>query len=113
MVAIYYASSGPVGVPLPVSDKTMHLAAYAALAILMFRAVHEQLRPASRRGGYWLPALLTILYGASDELHQWFVPSRNASLGDLAADAVGAFAALTALAWTPRVISMFRPRASG
>lgn len=113
MAGIFYASSGSVGVPFPVSDKVLHLAAYAALSLLMFWAVHEHVRPVERRGGYWLPALLTVLYGASDELHQWFVPSRNSSFGDLAADVAGAFAALTLLAWTPRVISLFRPRPSG
>lgn len=113
MAAIFYASDGPVTVPLGVSDKTAHLAAYGGLAVVIFWAIHEQLRPSARPGGYWLPGLLTVLYGASDELHQWFVPSRNASLGDLAADTAGALAALALLYWTPKVVSLFRERASG
>jgi VanZ family protein len=42
-----------------------------------------------RRGGYWFPFLLTVFYGATDEYHQSFVPTRDASFLDLAADAIG------------------------
>jgi VanZ family protein len=38
--------------------------------------------------------LLTVLYAASDELHQAFVPGRNASLIDIGIDALGALVGL-------------------
>jgi VanZ family protein len=38
--------------------------------------------------------LLTVLYAASDELHQAFVPGRNASLMDIGIDALGALVGL-------------------
>ena len=40
-----------------------------------------------RLGSAWL---LTVLYGASDEFHQWFVPGRFCDFQDWLADGVGA-----------------------
>jgi VanZ family protein len=37
---------------------------------------------------------LTVLFGASDELHQAFVPGRQSTLIDVGIDAVGAFLGL-------------------
>jgi VanZ family protein len=34
-------------------------------------------------------ALFAIIYGATDELHQLFVPGRNADLYDVFADGIG------------------------
>jgi len=84
-VLIYIASSLPgsaVGLPAP-WDKLAHASAYALLALFL-RA--GGLRP----GAAWL---LAVLYGASDELHQYFVPGRFSDPADLAADALGALAA--------------------
>jgi VanZ family protein len=35
-------------------------------------------------------ALISALYGASDEIHQYFVPERSSEFLDWAADAIGA-----------------------
>ena len=40
-----------------------------------------------------LVTLMVAVYGGFDEAHQMFVPGREASLGDLAADTVGGFLA--------------------
>ncbi|UTY25155.1 hypothetical protein E4N78_07050 [Treponema denticola] len=37
---------------------------------------------------------ITVLYGLSDEIHQYFVPNRSSSVYDLLADALGAFLAV-------------------
>ena len=37
---------------------------------------------------------VTVIYGATDEWHQSFVPGRTPDINDLLADAVGAFAAV-------------------
>lgn len=37
---------------------------------------------------------ITVLYGISDEVHQYFVPNRSPSIYDLLADTVGAFLAV-------------------
>ena len=40
---------------------------------------------------FWMAVLFCFLYGLSDEFHQIFVPGREASLGDAAADTIGGF----------------------
>lgn len=43
--------------------------------------------------------LLTVCYGISDEIHQAFVPTRQMSLWDLLADALGATAVILMIAF--------------
>jgi hypothetical protein len=95
MGVIYYLSAQP-RLPLPPSTPGFvsyagHVVEYAVLAALICRA----LGPGARMAGLALAA--AVLYGASDELHQSFVPGRSCSLLDVAADAVGA--AMVALLW--------------
>jgi VanZ family protein len=94
MTLIFLVSSGPITSPSisKAPDYVLHFLAYAALYVAVFWAVHEGLTPARNRGGYWLPAVITILYGISDEYHQSFIPSRDASVLDVGTDALGALA---------------------
>lgn len=62
------------------SDKVLHAGAYAVLAALLTLATGRPL----------LGVGLAIAYGITDEVHQSFVPGRDASVGDLVADAAGA-----------------------
>ena len=82
MALIFFLSSLPgsaAGIPPP-WDKLAHALEYALLAFLLGRGL-----------GRWDGAVaLAVLYGLSDELHQRYVPGREASAGDLLADAVGA-----------------------
>ncbi len=75
----------------PGDDKVVHAALYAVLGAL--------LRVALGRTG---PAIaLAAAYGVTDEVHQAFVPGRDADLFDWIADVVGAVvgAASAARAW--------------
>lgn len=78
------------------ADKAAHFAAYAVLGALLAFA-------AARTG--WplaVAAALGILYGASDEVHQMFVPGRSASVLDWLADVAGVLAAVYLYArWRP------------
>ena len=65
--------------------KLGHFSEYFVLAVLLGHALREE--PARRRAAIVLT--LTALYAVSDELHQMFVPSRTASLGDIAIDVDG------------------------
>lgn len=77
---------------IPGIDKIIHAILYAGLAAVIsigLRRSNANLRPGFQ---FWLPILFVILYGASDELHQYFVPTRTADPFDLLADTVGACA---------------------
>lgn len=73
--------------------KCAHLAEYAVLALLLWRALRRESTP---RNAPWrwskagLVLALVSLYAASDEFHQAFVPSRQASVWDVWLDTTGA-----------------------
>lgn len=64
-------------------DKLAHFGVYLVLGALLAFAVDRTGWP------LWTAALLGVLYGASDEVHQLFVPGRSASVVDWIADAAG------------------------
>ena len=71
-------------------DKLTHVVEYGVLGLLLARALwrHNIFRRSARR--VFLAALvLGVFYAASDEFHQRFVPYRDCSAADLAADAAG------------------------
>jgi len=71
--------------------KGAHMAGYAILLWLLWRAIHKQTCFSWPLGLAWL---LAVLYAASDEFHQTFVPGRNGWAGDVVVDSVGASLAL-------------------
>ena len=91
-LVIYMASalSGSALPPLPAlnADKLVHACVYAVLGALLVRAIRDSTR-FGRGASVLLAGLLATGYGASDELHQRFVPFRSPDPADLAADAVG------------------------
>lgn len=103
MAAIFYLSSRSRpfrewGYELP-SDYILHFLEYFLLALLLMRLLLSRLT-AGNGGDFagWhsaclLGAIITILYGMSDEIHQYFVPGRCCSLSDLLSDGIGALLA--------------------
>ncbi|NNG01775.1 MAG: VanZ family protein [Desulfobacteraceae bacterium] len=94
LCALIFVQSGfstPRVVPvIDFGDKLLHIAAYALLATLFFRA-YRNTGKLSRS-----PLLLIVLsilsstlYGLTDEIHQSFVSVRHADVLDLVADGVG------------------------
>ncbi len=97
---LFWASSQPNPFPfVPRSlfshDKLRHAGAYAVLGALVLGAIVRG-RVAAR--AILLAALLATAYGATDEWHQAYVPTRDADPGDLAADAAGALVGAAAAA---------------
>jgi VanZ family protein len=74
--------------------KAGHMGVFGILALLLWRAVAAT--TAWRRPWAWSLAL-TVLYAATDELHQGFVAGRHPSAVDVGIDAAGALVALVAV----------------
>jgi VanZ family protein len=109
---IFHLSSGPITNPIisGIPDYVLHSFGYAPLCLLVFWAIHGGLHPTAGRGGYWLPFVVCALYGASDEIHQAFVPGRVCSLTDWLADCLGSLAAAGVLVLISRI---HRPASPG
>ncbi|HWX18632.1 MAG TPA: VanZ family protein [Candidatus Binatia bacterium] len=77
--------------------KCAHLTEYAILALLVWHAL-RQMHKTDSRSWRWVQAsqvaLLVLLYAATDEFHQLFVPSRQASVMDVLLDTAGGVFAL-------------------
>lgn len=91
MAVIFYSSSQP-DMPLPpgLADKPTHSLGYMVLSILFVRALAGGLPARITPATALLAVVLTTAYGATDEIHQMYVPGRFADWNDLAADALGA-----------------------
>ncbi len=82
-------SSPPV--PKGINQDLLHYPEYALAGFLLARALHQG-RPGRASAGFLVLAVaLSALWGASDELHQAFVPGRVPDLLDLWHDVIGAF----------------------
>ena len=68
-------------------DKIYHILEYAAFGILLQRGAELSGGRSLKR--ILLISILGICYGASDEIHQLFVPGRECDLFDFLADAAG------------------------
>jgi len=91
-------------------DKLLHAVGYAVLGVLALRAFHGGFR-SLRMEPTLYAALVVILWAISDEIHQSFVPGRDASPWDVVADAVGFLIAIVVFAtWTLRSVRAERPR---
>ena len=92
MAVIFYFSHQPgdsIHLPDVIGfDKLCHAVEYAVLAASALFAFHDQSRTPVRTALAVL--VFCVLYAASDELHQSFVPDRTVSLADIAADSTGA-----------------------
>ena len=76
---------------IPHMDKLAHAGAYALLGYLFFRVFQLTRIRKSAVLLVILSALSSSVYGISDEIHQYFVPSRMADIADMAANTVGSF----------------------
>jgi VanZ family protein len=86
--------------PAGITDKHAHLGTYAVLAALLVWGLTDRSPARTTWATAAAAVALAALYGASDEWHQSFVPGREVSALDLAADTAGAAIAAVALrAW--------------
>ncbi len=71
-------------------DKLAHMGVYGLLAALCYISlIHQTNFKYLHDNAILFTLLICSLYGASDELHQYFVPMRSCEFYDWAADAAG------------------------
>ena len=105
--AIFVQSSFP-SIELPetdfeFSDKLLHLIVYLILFFLFFYSLNNQNKNIKlKEHALFFSLLFTMIYGATDEIHQYFVPNRDSDFFDWLADAVGAFLGLLILLATSK-----------
>lgn len=68
-------------------DKWEHLLAYIPFGWLLMRSFSSKRRGA--QGAYWQTIVTGVLFGISDEIHQYFVPGRVMDWRDALVDAIG------------------------
>jgi hypothetical protein len=114
LTAAIVVESSQSGVAVPggiwQSDKIVHFLVFGLLATVTLRA----LRIESPRSRAVVAVLLASLFGASDELHQFFTPGRSCDIFDWLADTLGAGLAVSLyLRWPAwRHLLEMRPRVS-
>jgi VanZ family protein len=90
MALIFYSSSQSDPAPALthfIWDKALHSAGYAFLAFLYARALNGE--GFNAKVTLLAAVILTSIYGASDEFHQYFTPMRTPDLTDWLADSTG------------------------
>jgi VanZ family protein len=92
-LAIYIQSDFPASEHLPsfeFSDKILHFFAYAVMGVLFYRAYQTLRIKGDPRMLILLSVVSATLYGISDEIHQYYVPFRDAEILDALANFLGA-----------------------
>jgi VanZ family protein len=80
--------------------KLGHITEYFILGILLFRAFRSGSKEMRNLRWAFSSFLVIVLYAASDELHQSFVPARTSSLVDVGIDTLGGlFAQCVSFLW--------------
>lgn len=100
---IFYQSNQPSPAGADIApDYLLHFGAYGILALLLANAMAGGpgfvWRGRPGEWGLFLTFVLTVIYGLSDEWHQSFIPGRDPSWADVAADFLGALVAVLILA---------------
>ena len=96
-ILIFIHSSGPSPFQVDLfswADKPAHFFVYSILGILLLRAMGATFVNTPQRIVIFSSILLAALYGGTDELHQYFIPSRSADVFDFLADTTGAAAGI-------------------
>ncbi len=75
----------------PGLDKIFHVAEYMPYGFLVCRALKEYFNVDKEGAILFWTTLFVLCYGVSDEIHQYFVPLREADVWDVVADTFGGF----------------------
>lgn len=75
-------------------DKIFHIIAFGAFAFTLTFWFKTEKWISKAKKYVLFVICITVIYGLSDEIHQYFVPNRSSSVYDLLADTIGAFLAV-------------------
>jgi VanZ family protein len=84
-------------ITLDFGDKFVHVFLYFLLMIFTYISFAEQKVADLKDKVMILSFLFTVLYGVSDEIHQFFVPNRLFDFYDMLANAAGAAAGMVTI----------------
>lgn len=73
------------------TDKLVHASVFFILCWLTHVAFHFQPNTTLRKYSLAIAMFFVVLYGGSDELHQFYTPGRSLDVLDLLADTIGGF----------------------
>jgi VanZ family protein len=95
------------------TDKLIHMGVFGLLAGLCYISlIHIYKTNIFSANPLIWAAIITILYGASDEIHQYFVPNRSSEVLDWMADAMGALIAVLIIKYfLQKRYTLFKKRA--
>ncbi|MDH5576199.1 MAG: VanZ family protein, partial [Nitrospirota bacterium] len=95
-----------------INDKIYHITEYAILATLAYRAFRYSMPEKAEVFIGLLTVVAVVLFGCTDEIHQWFTPLRYSDGWDLMADALGGIigVSLWQVALSIPVIRLFEER---
>ena len=92
LIFIHSSLSTPPLVPrIWQGDKLLHLLEYAIFGYLIARAAKNAVSLELNAHFRIFAICVAVIYGLSDEFHQYFVPGRQADILDVLADGLGAF----------------------
>lgn len=93
MVILFIQSSfGQIEIPdfnISWFDKILHFVVFGILGILTARGFKHSSNQLLKQNFFRLGILASVIYGMTDEIHQHWVPGRDASSLDLLADILG------------------------
>jgi len=91
-------------------DKFYHILFYTPFGYFIARSLSRQDYFLKVKEKYWILAvLLGVLYGISDEIHQYYVPGRFSSYWDAVADGLGVCLGVYLYYYRYRIFSFFSP----
>lgn len=102
-ILIFWLSSMPRPLPPPmgvrVTDKLYHFMEFFIFGLLLARAFLSIASQGKEQKAILVAAALGIFWGVVDEIHQAFVPGRDASFFDVLADAAGVLFIMVLFWW--------------
>ena len=93
--------------------KIGHFTEYLLLGAALTFHIKVICKELNKRFFFWVPLLVGVLYAASDELHQFFVPGRAMRLYDVAIDSLGVLSGIGIVLFICRLVKNKKKKTKG